>query len=199
MKIKTTDVYRAMELRLKQLRVQLGCSRKEMAARVGLSHGSYGKCENGYYAPGIETLNRLTAEFDISLDWLFFNKGPMVFKEKGRTEELEKELAQLRKEAAGMQEKAAEMQEKAAEMQQELEQAGQKLTETENLLEQKKTAEAIAAETALSPEVKELVDSMGQVPLLHYEILAYYHRFKMENKEITKPRRTPGKKKAPRA
>jgi uncharacterized protein YlxW (UPF0749 family) len=98
-------------------------------------------------------LNRLTIEFDISLGWFFFNKGPMYYKEKQRAEELEKELAQLRKEAAGMQEKAAEMQ-------QELEQAGQKITEVEKELERKKTVEAIAAETELTPEVKGLVDSM---------------------------------------
>ncbi len=36
----------------------------------------------------------------------------------------------------------------------------------------------------LSPEHRELIESMERQPLLHYEIMAHFHRFKKENREM---------------
>ncbi|MCP5102815.1 MAG: helix-turn-helix transcriptional regulator [bacterium] len=69
-------------LRLREVREQLRFSPVEMAARMGIKAGSYYKNENGETFPGLRTLARLQKDFDISMDWLIFNKGPMNFKEK---------------------------------------------------------------------------------------------------------------------
>ena len=45
----------------------------------------------------------------------------------------------------------------------------------------------MAAETTLTelkPDVKELVTHMAGIPLLYYEIMAHYQRFKVDNKEL---------------
>ena len=40
------------------------------------------KTRSGENFPGPSTLNRLQREYDISMDWLLFNKGPMTYKVK---------------------------------------------------------------------------------------------------------------------
>lgn len=40
---------------------------------------------------------------------------------------------------------------------------------------------------ALNPEQRELLAHMEKVPLLNHEIMAFYHRFKMQNKELFLP------------
>ncbi len=68
--------------RLKELREHLNYSRKEMAARLGVTRNGYTKNENGDTLPGIPSLRRLSRDLDISMDWLLFNRGPMYFPEK---------------------------------------------------------------------------------------------------------------------
>ncbi|UCH95726.1 MAG: helix-turn-helix transcriptional regulator [Candidatus Aminicenantes bacterium] len=62
-----------------KLREQAGLSTREMAARMGMTHGGYSKNERGINFPGLDTLQRLSRDFDISMDWLIFNKGPMHY------------------------------------------------------------------------------------------------------------------------
>ncbi|MCP5102573.1 MAG: helix-turn-helix transcriptional regulator [bacterium] len=69
-------------LRLRAVREQLRFSPVEMAARMGIKTGGYYKNENGETFMGMRTMDRLQKDFDISMDWLIFNKGPMYFKEK---------------------------------------------------------------------------------------------------------------------
>ena len=68
--------------RLAKVRRQLNYSRSEMAGILGLKHSGYSKNETGETFPGVYTLNLLQKNFDISMDWLLFSKGPMVFKDK---------------------------------------------------------------------------------------------------------------------
>ena len=68
--------------RLAKVRHQLKYSRQEMARVLGLKSSGYSKNESGDTLPGLTTLNLLQKNFDISIDWLLFNKGPMYFKDK---------------------------------------------------------------------------------------------------------------------
>jgi transcriptional regulator with XRE-family HTH domain len=68
--------------RLRRLRNQHNYTRPEMAAELGIHRTAYYKNETGETFPGSNTLYRLQKHFNISIDWLLFNKGPMHFKDK---------------------------------------------------------------------------------------------------------------------
>lgn len=68
--------------RLRKLREQLKFSPNQMAAKLGLSSSGYFKNEHGRRFPGLDTLNLLQQDWDISMDWFIFNKGPVLYKEK---------------------------------------------------------------------------------------------------------------------
>lgn len=68
--------------RLMMLRAQFKFSAIDMARRLGLSRSGYYKQERGNTLPRLEILNALHREYDISMDWLLFNRGPMYFREK---------------------------------------------------------------------------------------------------------------------
>jgi len=121
--------------RLKNLREQLKYSRGEMAAHFGITKNGYERNERGETLPGIDTLNRLSKNFDISMDWFLFNKGPMYYKEKEHKEE-----------------KPAE----------------------------KNASETLLALQEVVPDVKELLDYMGLDPLLRYEVLVHFYKYKRE-------------------
>jgi transcriptional regulator with XRE-family HTH domain len=145
------------------LRRQLGYSRPEMAERFGITSNALGKNEHGESFPNTQTLHRLASDFDISMDWLFFNKAPMYHKEKKPMEELEQEMGELQKELEVARQQIAVN-------------AKEKPLESEEM--------GTAAVLQLAPDIRELVEQMGKIPLLHHEILAYFHRFKMENKDL---------------
>jgi len=97
----------AIALRLYEIRKQAGYSRIEMASRLGITNGGYNKNESGENSPCLDSLRRLSGDFEISMDWFFFNKGPMHYKEKGeREKELEKKVAELEEEQRKREEKA---------------------------------------------------------------------------------------------
>ncbi len=74
--------YQGVGERLAKVRRHLNYSRPEMARILGLKNSGYSKNESGETFPGVNTLSLLQKNFDISMDWLLFNKGPMVFKDK---------------------------------------------------------------------------------------------------------------------
>ncbi|MCP5053719.1 MAG: helix-turn-helix transcriptional regulator [bacterium] len=74
--------------RLRKLRETYLYSLGEMASKMDLSKSGYYKNEMGTNFPKLETLNRLQGEYDISMDWLIFNKGPVHFRKD--EEELKK-------------------------------------------------------------------------------------------------------------
>lgn len=69
-------------LRLRKVREDLRFSRPEMAARLGIKPVGYYKNENGETFPSLRSLGRLQKDFNISMDWFIFNRGPMYFNEK---------------------------------------------------------------------------------------------------------------------
>jgi len=68
--------------RLEGLRRQLDFTRDEMAVHFSLTRNGYAKNERGDTFPGLDTLFRLSKNYDISMDWLIFDKGPMAYREK---------------------------------------------------------------------------------------------------------------------
>ncbi|MCP5052789.1 MAG: helix-turn-helix transcriptional regulator [bacterium] len=73
--------------RLKQVRHRLKYGRQEMASVLGLKISGYYKNETNETFPSQRTLYRLQRDYDISMDWLMFNKGPMIFKQKVQPQE----------------------------------------------------------------------------------------------------------------
>ncbi len=66
-------------------------------------------------------------------------------------------------------------------------------TQVEQALRQEK-AMAMEEEPGLKPEHRELIDTMNRVPLLHYEVMGFYHRFLVNNPELAKKlKETPSK------
>lgn len=152
--------YKGSGSRIKELRHQLGLSRKDMARRLGLSRPAYYKNESGDTFPGIPTLRLLEKEYDISMDWLMFGKGAMHYnQEKQRAAAMEKELAELKKERE---------------------------QERENMsVKEKEMAGKLVIEN--KPGLAELFEWMDREPLLYHEVMVYFHKFK---KEIGKPEET---------
>lgn len=68
--------------RLRQLRENLNLSGKKMAEMLNLHRVTLQRNEDGRAMPEISTLFKLSETFDVSMDWLLFDKGPMSYKEK---------------------------------------------------------------------------------------------------------------------
>jgi len=75
--------------RLRQIRIQFNLSCPEMAQKLGIDLSTYHKNEQGIYFPSVRTLNLLHKDFDVSMDWLMFENGPLQFKEKAGINSLE--------------------------------------------------------------------------------------------------------------
>jgi len=77
---------RPKNLALKDIKSRIIAIRKErnlaapqMAAELNVGNNNYNKYERGLYFPSLKTLAILTKKFDISMDWLIYNKGAMHF------------------------------------------------------------------------------------------------------------------------
>ncbi|MCX6579511.1 MAG: helix-turn-helix transcriptional regulator [Candidatus Aminicenantes bacterium] len=82
MKQRTKKIVVEAGQRLEAVRKSYDHSRQEMASRLGVSRSNLYKNEIGFYFPRLDTLVRLHDDFDISLDWLLFDIGPMHTKDK---------------------------------------------------------------------------------------------------------------------
>jgi transcriptional regulator with XRE-family HTH domain len=71
-----------MGAKLKKLRQHLGLTRQQMAAHFKVTRTAYYKNENGVSFPSLPSLRALCLGFDVSMDWLLFDKGPMISKKK---------------------------------------------------------------------------------------------------------------------
>jgi transcriptional regulator with XRE-family HTH domain len=60
-----------------------------MARRLGVERSSYARNEYGQTPPKLMTLYNLASNFNISLNWLLLNEGPMHLKEKETKKEPE--------------------------------------------------------------------------------------------------------------
>jgi transcriptional regulator with XRE-family HTH domain len=159
-KKKSKDGYSGIASRLKLLRSKLGYTQAEMGGRIGVSAGGYRKYEVGQRLPALPVQHRLVKEFDLSMDWLLFNKGPMYNKDKSPDTEIERRTLQLK---------------------QQLEQAQLRRQDMEAA--HKKELEDLSARFHLPPELQELIDYMKKDDVLYHEILAYFKRFLRDGHE----------------
>ena len=152
MKFNKRDILRETGVRLRKVREDLGCTRREMAEYLGMTANGYCKNESGECFPNTKSLFRLSSRYDVSMDWLFFNKGPMYHKEIERLEDLERAEA---------------------------ERLEQQLADSNAQLQNLEQETAVLRQAA--PEVKEMVIYMEQNPVLYHELMLYFHRFVREN------------------
>jgi transcriptional regulator with XRE-family HTH domain len=117
---------RSSASKIRKLREQFGFTRKEMANYFRVNRTTYHKNENGDNLPGLSSLHRLSKDHDISMDWYFFDKGPMVFKDKGNPGELLEKLEESKKKLQESEQKAEELTRKNETLEKELEEARRK-------------------------------------------------------------------------
>jgi transcriptional regulator with XRE-family HTH domain len=95
--------------RLRRVRKNLNYSLEEMAGKLGVSKSGYYKNEGGITFPQLNTLHLLFHDFNISLDWLIFNQGPMYYKEK--QQEIGLAAGKKKNETLGLEDKSPEVRE----------------------------------------------------------------------------------------
>ncbi len=125
-------IMREIGYKLKKLRESLRYRIFEMADYLGNERTSYTRYELGQTPPKLMTLYKVAEKFDISLDWLIRNKGPMYFKQKQGNQ----------------------------------------------------TEPPPTPADAPPDDIKELLDHMQDIPLLRYEVLTMFHKFKEKNKDM---------------
>jgi transcriptional regulator with XRE-family HTH domain len=95
--------------RLRRLRKDLNYSLEVMSRKLGVSKSGYYKNEGGITFPQLNTLHLLFYDFNISLDWLIFNQGPMYYKEK--QQEIELAGSKKKNGTLGLEDKSPEVRE----------------------------------------------------------------------------------------
>lgn len=68
--------------KLQGIRKSVFLKNTEMADRIGIDRTTYHKYEQGVNSPHITFLYRLGQAFDISMDWLILDRGPIHYQEK---------------------------------------------------------------------------------------------------------------------
>ncbi len=96
-------------IRLRKVRKHLRFTRTQMAERFGLGPNAYRKMESGESFFSGQTLERLFFDYNISMDWLLFNKGTMFRQDLEQVEPMRQQLTvnkerleELEKETAGL-------------------------------------------------------------------------------------------------
>jgi transcriptional regulator with XRE-family HTH domain len=159
MKYNKRDILQSAGLRMRKVREQLGYTRREMAQHLGITVNGYRKNESGECFPNTKSLFQLSSEYGISMDWLFFNNGPMYLKEMKRLQDLDKTEPELSQHLADCKAQLEILQEETAEIRQ------------------------------AAPDIKEMVIQMAQNPILNYELLLHFHRFVKENPPLQKEKK----------
>ena len=73
--------------KLRKVREPLTYTVSQMADSIGNERTSYNRYEKGKALPKLLALYKLGNKFDVSLDWLIRNEGPMYYKEKESNEQ----------------------------------------------------------------------------------------------------------------
>jgi transcriptional regulator with XRE-family HTH domain len=162
---KGKKITKEIGLRLQEVRQQTGLSAREMAVRLKVTTGGYTKNEGGLSIPNIDSLRHLTLDFDISMDWLLFNKGPRFFKKKTEREnELEQTVAELTRVEAALRNEIADR--------------DREIVELKGKLPKTPYGESGAIE--IIPEVRELLDQMEKDPVFYHRLMLNFQEFKQQ-------------------
>lgn len=150
-------IIQQVAVKLRKIRRQAGLDKKEMASRLGITPGAYHKNEYGDTLPSLSSMKYLVDNYNISMDWLLFNKGPMHYEEKSKKEmELEQEVERL-----------------TAELDQEC-----KKREEELKKYQEKTAFL-----KTKPEMQDLLEYIEKVPIFYHKLMIFFQEYKTEHSE----------------
>jgi len=76
------DLTKDVGIKMRNLRKSLKLSNSRMATRLNVSRGTYNRNEEGKSMPGVATLIKLNKDYNISLEWLLLNRGPMYYREE---------------------------------------------------------------------------------------------------------------------
>ncbi len=71
--------------RIREIRIELRLSQKEMAAALEIPGPKLSKIESGVHAPGYSFLYKLSTVLNVSIDYLVSGEGEMLLKSKSRT------------------------------------------------------------------------------------------------------------------
>ncbi|MCP5105355.1 MAG: helix-turn-helix domain-containing protein [bacterium] len=121
---------KAISAKIRAMRVELRISPDSMANHLGVARSSYNGWGGGEALPGPVGLKTLANKFDISLDWLIADKGPMFYKGK------------------------------------------------------KTSPDGNTGIEEVMDDVKELLAAMDRIPLLRFEMLTAFQKFKLKNKTL---------------
>ena len=146
------EILKDIGYRLKKVREALKYSGPHMASRFGVVRSSYLRNEKGQTCPDIQTMHILGTEFDVSLDWLICDKGPMYHREKEQTQ-----------------------------VETPAEKPGETREPPVTGLEMKPAPEPL---DTVPGDIREMLEHMKRIPLLRYQLLASFHKFKAEYKEM---------------
>ncbi|MCP5052325.1 MAG: helix-turn-helix transcriptional regulator [bacterium] len=153
--------------RLSKVRRRLNYSSPEMAARLGISGNAYNKNELGTNFPSVNTLHILHKEYDVSLDWFFFNKGSMHYQTKVKEGEMELEKKGLKEEGQRLKEEEKRL-EKEAEKIKKMGESAAKFVELEEAM----------------PDITDLLEHMAADPQLGHKVLLDFYTYKKEKDRV---------------
>ncbi len=85
------DLAKDIGIKLRKIRKTLKIPNSQMAYRLGVGRGTYNRNEEGKNMPCVATLIKLAHGWNISLQWLLLNKGPMYYREGPPVEEIKEE------------------------------------------------------------------------------------------------------------
>ncbi|MCP5109080.1 MAG: helix-turn-helix transcriptional regulator [bacterium] len=143
---------KAIASRVKTIRKQNNLSTIKMAEELGVCISGYRKCERAENGPSQQSQILLAEKYDVSLDWLLLNKGPMHFSD------IEKAIVENKQLKQEKQQIMAKMEEKG----------------------NREPVIPPDAVVVTAPEIKELLQFMEDNPLFKFQLLAHLYRFKQE-------------------
>ncbi|MCP5051464.1 MAG: helix-turn-helix domain-containing protein [bacterium] len=156
-------IVREASHRLRKVRGELNLSRIELSARLGVGSNAYGKSEAGVNLLSLPNLLFLQNNYDISMDWLLFGRGPMHYRTKIEEAGLETERERLKKEEERLKKEAQRLK-KEAERVKESGESAAKFVELETVM----------------PDITELLEHMAKDPQLRYTTLLNFYNYQKE-------------------
>ena len=190
------ELCKAVGARLKLLRKEWKLNQVQMADRIKVSESSYSKYEKGEVFLNYWSMELLLKEYNVSSDWLLFGKGPRHFMDKPDQEKVMEETAEpLKNRIAELETALSELQGRCETQSQDIsnlksevetltvskESIGSQLEEATTRLTEAESKLGELSETG--EDVRKMVVEMNRTPLLRYEMLAQFQRFKRDEEK----------------
>ncbi len=161
--------------KMRALRKECGLSVMDMSRRLGLSRSTYHGYENGTRYPSTPILRILNDEYDISIDWLLFDRGPRKCSQKAELERLRAEVAQHKAEYDG-----PTIRRQADIIETQKKELDHLRPVAELLNHHEQTDGSLPPVNQLKPEILTLVRTMHEKPRVYHELMLHYEKVKGE-------------------